>query len=81
MRSNLNFQVCIFPFFDGGFYVTGPTKFMRMVRISLGFIDFRIWWDSHGTVAAGPFDAYEKRPGPFVDIPAKRSGGGGVNVS
>ena len=72
MRSHLNLQVCIFPFFDGGFYITGPTKYMRMVRISLGFIDFRIWWDSHGAFEKGPFDSYAWKPGPAVQIPSKR---------
>lgn len=45
-KVTLQFQLCFYPFFDGGFYVTGPHGALnRMVRVSLGVIDFRIWWD------------------------------------
>lgn len=50
-RSHLNLQVCVYPYFDGGFYISGPHgPLNRMARIGLGVIDFRIWWvsaDSH----------------------------------
>jgi len=43
MKPHLNFQLCIHPFWDGGFYVNG-NKQMRMIRFGLGLLDFRVWW-------------------------------------
>lgn len=45
-KASLQFQLCIYPFLDGGFYVNGPHGGLnRCIRIGLGVVDFRIWWD------------------------------------
>ena len=45
MSNHLNIQICLYPRFDGGFYFSGPRgPLNRMVRLSLGLIDFRLWW-------------------------------------
>lgn len=52
-KSSLYFQICFYPWFDGGFYFTGPHGPMpRMMRVSVGVIDFRIWWDNRASYKA-----------------------------
>jgi hypothetical protein len=41
---HLGLQVCFYPKFDGGFYLNGPHHRNLVFRISLGVIDFRLWW-------------------------------------
>lgn len=56
-KCSLQFQLCFYPFFDGGFYCSGPCgPLTRMVRVSLGVVDFRIWWDDRRGFI--PFDVY-----------------------
>jgi hypothetical protein len=43
-QPNLNIQVCFYPLFNGGLYLTFSWS-MKMLRVSLGVIDFRLWWD------------------------------------
>lgn len=40
--ASLQFQFCLFPFWDGGLYLT-VNPAMLMLRISLCVIDFRVW--------------------------------------
>jgi hypothetical protein len=54
---SLQFQLCIYPFFDGGFFLTiGKGPLNRMIRLGMGFADFRIWWDDRRHFI--PFDCY-----------------------
>lgn len=58
MRPNVNIQICFYPYFNGGFYLSGSffKPMNRMMRLSLGFIDFRLWFDitEGGLVKQGP---------------------------
>lgn len=65
MSNHLNIQVCIYPRFDGGFYVSGPRGPMnRMVRVGLGIIDIRLWWVTTGGNSARAFEQ-QRRAGGF----------------
>jgi hypothetical protein len=42
-KPRLEIQICLFPFFSGGFYFTGPSgPLNRSFRTALFFIDLRI---------------------------------------
>jgi hypothetical protein len=61
-KCSLQFQLCLYPFFDGGFYLSGPYgPLNRAVRISLGVIDFRIWWDDRRGMI--PYEVYPEDAG------------------
>lgn len=52
MNPCFSIQICLFPRFNGGFYVTGPSEHMLAVRIAIGFMDIRFWWQpAHGVDA------------------------------
>ena len=45
MRRHLNFQLCIFPLADGGFYANWMwDKYNDSLRVALWIVDFRIAW-------------------------------------
>lgn len=52
-RGNLNIQICIYPFLDGGIYLTF-SKREKMIRVSIALIDLRLWWDGKRMVAGIP---------------------------
>lgn len=71
---SLQFQLCIYPFFDGGFYLTiGHGQLNRMIRLGIGVADFRIWLDDRRNFI--PFDVYPDDAG---RLPSQQQHAGGA---
>ncbi len=74
MTPCFSIQICFYPRFNGGFYITGPGKYMTQARMALGFVDIRLWWQpGHDAEFVGMMrDSPAVDPSEYFTIPAKQ---------